>query len=297
MGKSPDLRTRVITAVVLIALLTILYWLAHGGAGVMRKVYYAVIGLIVLQCARELYRLIHLAREDSVSVFRAAYVLGVVFPVVVLWISLVGGSYLSLSEISAGALLALLVIFSCISLGIIWFVIACGVLDENEDIATLWGQLSLASMCLVLGAGALMMLAFFLLPHPLMAAWYVAVVSSNDMAAYFVGRSFGTTPVAPVISPSKTVEGTFAGLIAGSVVGMLLSPWFLHASLLLGGLAAFAIVLTAQAGDFAKSSAKRAAHVKDSGSILPGHGGLLDRLDGFLLSAPVYLAALAYFSA
>ena len=102
-----------------------------------------------------------------------------------------------------------------------------------------------------------------------------------DSAAYLFGRAFGRRPLFPRISPKKTVEGTAAGVVAGAVVALLVAPLLGLApgwALAIGVLGGAGAVL----GDLAESLLKRAAGVKDSGWIFPGHGGLLDRLDSLL---------------
>lgn len=134
--------------------------------------------------------------------------------------------------------------------------------------------------------------------------WWIlvlfGVVWLGDTAAYYVGRKWGRRPMAPRLSPKKTWEGAVASLAAAAVTGALMT-WLLLGradSLRLlprsaGGLlalgAALGIVLNiaAQAGDLVESGFKRAAGVKDSGRLLPGHGGVLDRVDALLLAAPV----------
>lgn len=116
----------------------------------------------------------------------------------------------------------------------------------------------------------------------------VLVVAANDIGAYFVGRGFGRRPLAPVISPKKTVEGLFGGLIAGLVVSSFLVtfPAWETIGLARGLVTAGVLGVVAPIGDAVESMVKRALGVKDMGSVLPGHGGVLDRIDGFILAAP-----------
>jgi phosphatidate cytidylyltransferase len=149
----------------------------------------------------------------------------------------------------------------------------------------------------------------FLLLYLLLLVW------AGDIFAYFVGRSLGRHLMSPRISPRKTWEGTLASMIASLVVGMLLYKYALPISSALlnahliekrDGLFALekptlwpilllsaAINVAAQLGDLVESLIKRGAGVKDSGTLLPGHGGMLDRVDALLFAAPVlwYYAA------
>jgi phosphatidate cytidylyltransferase len=122
----------------------------------------------------------------------------------------------------------------------------------------------------------------------LLAFWALGLVWATDIGAYFVGRSVGGPKLAPRISPGKTWSGLAGGVVAALVFGFLLHVW---AGLPVRLAAASGLLAAvAQAGDLFESWLKRRAGVKDSGTLLPGHGGLLDRLDGAVAAAP--LAAL-----
>jgi phosphatidate cytidylyltransferase len=110
--------------------------------------------------------------------------------------------------------------------------------------------------------------------------WVFLVTWSTDIGAYFVGRAVGRRKLAPSISPGKTVEGLFGGIVAAGLIG---GAWVLAMGLghLLLALAPL-FAVAAQAGDLFESGMKRRAAVKDSGAWLPGHGGVLDRLDGLV---------------
>jgi phosphatidate cytidylyltransferase len=119
--------------------------------------------------------------------------------------------------------------------------------------------------------------------------WAFIVTWSTDIGAYFAGRRFGKLKLAPSISPGKTVEGLYGGIAAATLLG---GAWALATGL---GPALLALApvyaLAAQAGDLFESGMKRRAGVKDSGTWLPGHGGVLDRLDGLVPVAVLTAAA------
>ncbi len=118
----------------------------------------------------------------------------------------------------------------------------------------------------------------------------IAMVAVTDVAAFFVGKIVGGAKLAVTISPNKT----WSGLIGGIVATTLISPLFLPLiawpnSVISAMLLGVAIAILAQIGDLFESWIKRKFAVKDSGTILPGHGGLLDRVDGYMFVLPVYL--------
>ncbi len=119
------------------------------------------------------------------------------------------------------------------------------------------------------------------------------IVIAADTFAYLGGSTFGGPKLAPKISPNKTWSGFVSGLVTGAVTGAILAK-ISGFSLLMGAMLAVPIVLMAVAGDFLESWIKRRLGVKDAGALLPGHGGLLDRVDSLML-ATVFAAGLLYF--
>ncbi len=124
------------------------------------------------------------------------------------------------------------------------------------------------------------------------------IVWGSDTGAYFTGRAIGRHPLAPSISPKKTIEGSIGGLLSAVLGGLIASVWFLP-ELGPGPAAVLGLLAGAlgQAGDLIESIFKREVDVKDSAGWIPGHGGVLDRFDGILLAAPlVYYYLRFYFS-
>ena len=125
--------------------------------------------------------------------------------------------------------------------------------------------------------------------HPVAYILFVVLlVAANDTGAYFVGRSLGRRKLSPVISPHKTVEGLIGGFVAGLVVASILATFPAWETIgIAKALVAGAVVgVIAPLGDAVESMVKRSLDVKDMGSVLPGHGGMLDRIDGFLFVVP-----------
>lgn len=106
-----------------------------------------------------------------------------------------------------------------------------------------------------------------------------------DTCAYFFGRAFGKTKIAPKLSPNKTVEGSIAGLLGTMAVAML-AGWAIHLPWYHGLALGTIFGVLSQLGDFSESSIKRELDMKDFGSIVPGHGGILDRFDSLLFTGP-----------
>jgi phosphatidate cytidylyltransferase len=120
------------------------------------------------------------------------------------------------------------------------------------------------------------------------AFWTMALVWVTDIGAYFAGRAIGGAKLAPAISPNKTWAGLIGGMVLAASFGILMH--FAYGLALRLTLASPLLAIVAQAGDLYESWLKRRAGVKDSGNLLPGHGGVLDRIDGLVPVAPVAAA-------
>lgn len=117
--------------------------------------------------------------------------------------------------------------------------------------------------------------------------FYLSLVFVGDTGAYLVGMLAGRTKLLEIISPKKTVEGAIGGILSSMIVGLIGSKFF-DVPVYQVLICSLAVSCVAQAGDLIESLIKRAVHVKDSGTLMPGHGGMMDRLDSIYFAAPVY---------
>lgn len=126
-----------------------------------------------------------------------------------------------------------------------------------------------------------------------LSLWLIVVIALTDIAGMVVGMRFGRRPLAPHLSPAKTWEGALAAFACATTVGAALaaSP-LIGASLWAGMLCAASISIAAQTGDLVESALKRNAGVKDSGQLIAGHGGVLDRFDSYIVAGVVGYGAL-----
>jgi phosphatidate cytidylyltransferase len=160
---------------------------------------------------------------------------------------------------------------------------------------------TIAGVCYVvlLGGHLIALRAGF--PSPLAAhllTFFFFVLMGSDTAAYYTGRAFGRRKLAPTVSPGKTWEGAAGGLLASLGFAALAHYWFFPELQLRAALPlAAAMNVLGVVGDLTESALKRGSGAKDAARILPGHGGLLDRLDSLLFNAPlIYYFAVFYFA-
>jgi phosphatidate cytidylyltransferase len=138
-------------------------------------------------------------------------------------------------------------------------------------------------------AGALLLAPILLRRDPTLGFWALlflfAVVWATDIAAYFAGRAIGGPKLMPAVSPKKTWAGAIGGALGGVVAGLIVVKYAGLGVAPALVILAFMLSVVAQAGDLLESAIKRHFGAKDSSGLIPGHGGLMDRLDGFLTAA------------
>ena len=121
---------------------------------------------------------------------------------------------------------------------------------------------------------------------------FVVLIACNDTFAYLTGLAIGKHTMAPKISPKKTWEGFMGSLVFTTVAGALVFNYILNAEMWIGALAGLLVVISGTSGDLIESAIKRDLAIKDMGDLLPGHGGVLDRIDSILYAAPALWLAL-----
>ncbi len=185
-------------------------------------------------------------------------------------------------------------------IAVFWWIIAITLLLLYPKTSSFWGRglwiRSLMGFLVLIPCWrALITLQGF---SPILLLYCLILIWGADIAAYFVGRKWGKHKLAPTISPGKTYEGLFAGMLAAgflSCIGLWLFHipqgqwvWFFLICILGGG------IMTV-VGDLFESMLKRQSHLKDSGKIFPGHGGVLDRIDSMTMAIPFFAVFFIYF--
>jgi len=252
--RSGDLIARVITAIALV--------LAFGASLVWQPAFVAFATAVFVIGAGEFYTSLVRSDRKPIALFG--------------FIGIIGAS---LGAFAWGALAIPVAFFVAVTLLLLFYAVVPGKADPMGNLA-----LTITVMVWVgLGAFA-MLIADSDSYRPLVIA-VVVTVAAMDIAQYFLGRAVGRTPLAPWVSPKKTVEGLVAGIVVALGSGAALhfvEPFELTSGLVLG----FVVAVLAPLGDLAMSAAKRSLGLKDMGSVLPGHGGFLDRIDGLLFVVP-----------
>lgn len=194
---------------------------------------------------------------------------------------------------TAGAESARQWLHGLVLLGAGWWALALLWVQGYPSSALLWGSRpcrAVTGLLVLIPAWAAILLLLSFPRGEWLVLLVVAVVAVADMGGYFVGRRFGRRKLAVEVSPGKTIEGLLGGLSANILFGLVLyfiAGW--QSIALLALLAVIVVVsLVSVLGDLFESMVKRHAGVKDSGTILPGHGGILDRIDGLVAALPVF---------
>ncbi len=272
------LRTRALSALVLVPVLLVALWIGLGAIAVL-------LVIVALFGAIEVFRLLRGAGYPSLPLFGAALAIAFVleayvrpvgdkgFLLVAVGIVLAGVGAMSRIDPRDGLVAWITTVFGAVYVGLIGLILTVGASGPAVPAG--------APLAFV-GAerGWILLLVF--------GVW------SYDTGAFLVGSQIGRHKFLTHLSPSKSIEGLVGGLIVTTIVTALMlaglgQDW--RGALLLGPV----LGLAAQAGDLAESMLKRAAGAKDSGKLIPGHGGMLDRIDSFLFAAPVvalYVVAL-----
>ncbi len=165
---------------------------------------------------------------------------------------------------------------------------------RSEDLSTAFALSGAMLMGVVYIFGAFKTAYFLGLRAPWWLAGALAINWVGDSGAYYIGRQFGRHKMAPRISPGKSWEGAAASLVFSTVFTMLLLPRVLPLEIGMAALVGVAGNIAGQLGDLAESALKRSVGAKDSGTLLPGHGGLLDRVDSALFTLPVVYSLIVW---
>lgn len=260
-AKPGDLGKRVVAGIVMLGAALAAWWI--GGL-----LFFLLVGLVALLAALEWARLTIDANTNALAMLMMALLAGVfALAQAMTW------------DIAAGVLVAIAFAFMAIA-------------AIRLDRAGFWAGLGL----LYVGLPALSIAWMRTLPEPrgaIVVLWFFLVVWSTDIAAYFAGRALGGPKLAPAISPKKTWSGAIAGLLAAGLAGYAVVTAFALPSAVALVIVSVMVSALAQLSDLLESLLKRVFGRKDSGALIPGHGGVLDRIDSYVLTAPALAFALA----
>ncbi|MCC7260672.1 MAG: phosphatidate cytidylyltransferase [Alphaproteobacteria bacterium] len=150
----------------------------------------------------------------------------------------------------------------------------------------------LGMVYVVLPIASLLLLRNYFPQGMTLVFWLFAAVWATDIGGYAAGKTLGGPKLAPSISPSKTWSGLLGGMVLAAIAGAVFAPYLGGMSMIVWAGVSAGMAVVAQLGDLLESKIKRMFNVKDSGSLIPGHGGLLDRVDGIVTVAPLVLIAM-----
>ncbi len=190
------------------------------------------------------------------------------------------------------------------TLGLVFWVCAALLVIDYPGKKALWNKeskISAMGIFALLPTWAGVVQLKYLEPSGVLVFGLVILVAAVDVGAYFTGRTLGKTKLSVELSPNKTWEGVWGG-VALSLIAMLLFAWILHRyfynlgilELVILSLTSLVLAFFSVTGDLLESMLKRNRQIKDSGKILPGHGGILDRIDGLIAATPVFVLALTF---
>ncbi len=260
--------TRVLSGAVLIALTVAVVWFAS------ERLFYGVALIVTLAASHELA---DLARASGLNISRVVSQLAATLTMAVA----------AVPTASSALMVTLLAAFLAMAF------VTLGSWRGGPDALATASTSLLPSIYLGLPIAALVIIRVNGGPASLFLLMFTVMVS--DTAQYYSGRAFGRRPLAPAISPNKTVEGAVGGFVFGALTLASAGHWWLPGvPVAMRALIGVAVVALGIAGDLFQSMLKRSAGVKDSSSLIPGHGGILDRIDALLFAAPVYYIVLRY---
>ena len=259
-----SVRTRLITAFVLVAiLLAVLLWFPPA----------ATVGVLTLAILAGAWEWSAFVRPDSMAI-RFAFVLLIAIALPIAW---------RCTPTQESLLLVL-------GASTLWWLLALAWILAAPTRVNAWSA-GLAGVLALVPAWLALMRLRYVLQGGEWTVFVLALVWLADTSAFFIGRRFGRVKLAPRVSPGKTWEGVLAGMASAALVGALgarLFHWPSPAFIAL----CLAVVAVSIVGDLTESMLKRHVGIKDSGYLIPGHGGVLDRIDSVLAAAPVFLLAL-----
>lgn len=269
------LKTRIITGIILLVLFAADLFLASF------QVFALVLGFVVAASAWEWSRLCKVQNQHMQTAFAAF--LGLLTIMVL---------YIPYSEALTHWILLIGVVYWIIVPISFYMLPKLQVFDQMQT-----GLLLQGVVVMLIAALAIQYLRSYApQASPQLLLYAMSIVWVMDIGAYFSGKRFGKTKLAPLISPGKTWEGVFGGLLATSLVALvvLFSAQFAQGNQVKLIIATLLAASVSVYGDLAESRIKRAAEQKDSSQMLPGHGGVLDRVDGVLAAIPVFASVWAW---